>query len=805
MSSLQLSPRWRKVMRDLWTNRTRAALVVLCLLVGVFTVSFLINSQSILRTAIDRQFAAARPSNATFTVPDGFDQNFVQQVRRQPEIQDAEGLRSTIVRLKVGPNQWIPLAISAFRDFRDLRIDQVHPYSGAWPPAKGQILLERDSLRLAAMPDLTVGQTLTVQAADGQQSTLTFAGTAYDFNRTPSPGTGVAYGYVTLDTVERLGEPAQMNQLSIIVSGATHKSDKDRVIQVANRVKDQFENDGKTVAAIQVPDPGQHPLGTVMDAMGIALGALSVVTLVGGGLLVFNTIFALLAQQVRQIGMMKAIGARGDQLLTMYLAMIMVLGVLALAIATPLALVGGIAFARFLASMSNLDINDVQMPIQAFAVEALIGLGVPFFAAMYPIWSGTRVTVREALADYGLAKNGSKPSLLDRVLKGLRVPLFRRPVVLSLRNMFRRRARLVLTLLPLALSGALFITAINVRASLVQEVDNIFGLRGYGLNILFEQPYPVAKIETLASNLPGVTAVELYWQTTDAYRLRADGSETSALPVVGIRPTESIFRLPVVAGRWLFAQDPGVAVVNDGFLRDEPDIRVGDLVQFRINGRKIPLRVVGVVQEKMSPSKVYVNDGYYQKLMGDLGRANGLWVATASGEPAENFKKAFEAQFEQADMRISTMNTISDERSFIDFHFNIIIVPLGIAAVLLALVGGLGLTGTMSTNVLERQRETGVMRAIGASDGSVQQVFLVEGLFIGLLSWLLGIALALPVTALVDVQVGNALLYAPLVDVFSLGGALTWLFIEMVTAVLSCYWPARNAAQTSVRTLLAYE
>ena len=68
----------------------------------------------------------------------------------------------------------------------------------------------------------------------------------------------------------------------------------------------------------------------------------------------------------------------------------------------------------------------------------------------------------------------------------------------------------------------------------------------------------------------------------------------------------------------------------------------------------------------------------------------------------------------------------------------------------MAAVGVIGLTGTMSINVLESTREIGVMRAIGASDGAVAQVFIVEGLVIGLLSWLLAVATVKSIQTLRD-------------------------------------------------------
>ena len=797
-------PRWRKVLRDIWINKTRTALVVLSLAVGVFTVSFLINTESLLRTAFEREYAAVNPSSGTLIIPDGFDQDFVEAIRRMPEIEEAEGRRSVDVRLKTGSNQWVNLNLSAIDDFGDIRIDKVQPYSDGWPPAEGEILLERSSLRMAAVPDLKTGEPLTIQTTNGDEITLKLAGVAYDFNRTPSAGTGVAYGYITLDTLERLAEPTSMNDLRIVVAHASRKLDEEYIRQVTDQVKEKVEKSGRSVSAISVPEPGQHPLGTVLDSLNIILGALSVLTLIGGALLVFNTIAALLAQQIRQIGIMKAIGARGTQIAVLYLGMALAFGLLSLAITTPLSILSGIQAAGFLADFFNLDLGVVQIPNQAFAVQALIGFGVPFLAALYPVWSGTRVTVREAISDYGLGGTVTTTPL-DRFLKGLRGPLFSRPVLLSLRNTFRRRMRLVLTLFPLALSGAILLTVVNVRASLISELDDIFNYKNYDVNISFERPYRLAEIENAALNVPGVLIVEGYRQTGDAYRLRTDGSRSNNISLLSLSPETDIVHLPLVQGRWLVDQDQTSAVINSAFLRDEPDVRLGDSLPFKINGRKFTLQVVGIVNEKMAPASIYVNDSYFGKILGGVARTNNLWVTTTPDELPKSIKENLEAAFEQAGLAVVSLKTADDERSFIEFHFSIMIVPLGLAALMLALVGGLGLTGTMSTNVMERSREVGVMRAIGASDGGIQRIFMVEGIFIGLISWLFSVLAALPLTYTLSEMVGNTFLYAPLVYIFSITGALIWLILVLITAALSCYIPAQSASQTRVRELLAYE
>ncbi|MCA9974562.1 MAG: FtsX-like permease family protein [Anaerolineales bacterium] len=126
-------------------------------------------------------------------------------------------------------------------------------------------------------------------------------------------------------------------------------------------------------------------------------------------------------------------------------------------------------------------------------------------------------------------------------------------------------------------------------------------------------------------------------------------------------------------------------------------------------------------------------------------------------------------------------------------------------AILLAVVGGLGLTTTMSINILERIREIGVLRAIGASDGAVQQIVLAEGIVIGLLSWVVGSLLSLPASRIMSQQVGMALLGFPLNYSFALGGTMMWLVIIIFLAAAASLGPARSASRLTIREVLAYE
>jgi putative ABC transport system permease protein len=113
--------------------------------------------------------------------------------------------------------------------------------------------------------------------------------------------------------------------------------------------------------------------------------------------------------------------------------------------------------------------------------------------------------------------------------------------------------------------------------------------------------------------------------------------------------------------------------------------------------------------------------------------------------------------------------------------------------------------GTMSINVLEQTREIAVMRAIGASNGALRSLVVAEGVLIGVISWIIGAALAIPLSVALSTIVGNAFLRAPLSYAFSLSGAALWLVVVILLAALASILPAWNASRVSVRDALAYE
>jgi putative ABC transport system permease protein len=219
----------------------------------------------------------------------------------------------------------------------------------------------------------------------------------------------------------------------------------------------------------------------------------------------------------------------------------------------------------------------------------------------------------------------------------------------------------------------------------------------------------------------------------------------------------------LLAGRWLTADDQNAVVLNSNVLADEPDLAVGDTIRLRLNDREADWTVVGIVQSILTQPTLYVNYPYFAQQTGTAGRASFARVATEQHLPAAQAAAAdsLQADLERAGFQVGKVETKFQRQEAVRLQFNILITFLQIMALLIASVGGMGLMGAMSINVLERTKEIGIMRAIGAATGSILQIVLVEGLLIGLISWSQGVLLAWPIGRLMSDQIGLAFVDSP--------------------------------------------
>jgi putative ABC transport system permease protein len=834
-----VSPRWRKVIRDLWGHKGRTILVVLSIAVGVFAVGMVAGSQTIITRGMTESWASVNPASAQL-YPDQFDEELLWTVRHMPSVKDADARGSATLRFKVlrdgvevkaaaalgSQSGWRNLYLTS-ADYKDMRVFRLRPVSGAWPPPKEEVLIERASLDWMGA---RVGDTVLLETPSGKQRKLRIAGTVHDLTQTAASWVGRASGYVSLDTMDWLGMGRGFSELNIIAGGDA--MNKEHVRAVTEEVRGKIESSGRQVYYTWIPTPGKHPAAQSIDPINMILGVLGLLSLVLSGFLVVNTMQAQLAQQTRQIGIMKAVGGQFGQIFGVYYAMVLAYAVLALAVGLPLGALAAGWMAGFMARLVNFDLPTLQPSTQVLMMELAVGLFVPVLAALWPILSAVRISAARAMSDYGMSNLRAKLTRRQRsavgagaaaaedattgepapqgraapMRTGLGARIFSRPLLLSLRNTFRRRGRVALTLTTLVLGGATFIAVFSVNDSLTLTLNDMYNYIEYDAYVVFKRPYRIDHMQEVALQVPGVKAAES-WEFNTARRIRPDDSESDNIIIYAPNADSPLVHPTLVEGRWLVPGDEKAIVVNTLLLKDEPDIKVGDEITLKMNRDKTKWTVVGIMKGTPPIAMAYVNYPYLAKMNGYVGRSSVLFTVTDAHDAASQsrFAQALEDRFEALGMGVSNTLTSAGERAQIQAQFNVLVIFLLIMAVLLAVVGGIGLMGTMSLNVLERTREIGIMRAVGATGLAISQIVIVEGVLIGLISWAIGFLLAYPLSVGLCNMVGNSILRAPLSYSFSIRGALLWLVIALALASLASLLPARSASRISVREVLAYE
>ena len=795
------SLRWRKALRDLWWQKTRTLLVILSIAVGLFTFGVILGTRNLITTELPARYMAVHPASATLHTAVPFDDEMVASVERMPGVGAADGRFAATVRYRDAAGEWRDLKLYALDNYENSQVDVVRPWRGAWPPPDHAILLERNSLRQTG---LALDGDLWLETDAGDTRRLPIAGLTHDMNQAPAQITGVPYGYVAADTLEWLGFPRGYNELHLLV--AERPLDKTHIQTVAAGVADKLERDGHPVLWTQVPEPGKHFVQDFLPAIILIMTVMGILALLLSVLLAVNVIVAILLQQTRQIGVMKAVGGRRLQIAGIYLRMALIFGVAAVIIAVPLSVLGAHAYSRFIAGQLNFDLDRVRLVPSVLAIEVVVGLLVPLAAALAPIRGGTRVTVREAMSDYGLEGQAGGAGRLERALirAQAHTPLSR-PARLALRNVFRRKGRLARTLLALMLAGAMFMTVWSVRGSLYRTLEETLAEQSADVQVQLTTPQRVERLAGLMSGLPGVADAE-YWIVRSGVLLRPDGTEGDSVIVNGLPLDSRQFRPTIIAGRWLAPGDGRAVVVTQPLLDAEPGLRLGGWLRLRLGDEETDWTIIGVqrtFQPPIVPSLVHVDATELARVVGRHDHADTVRLQTVDDAAAT--QAAVEARLAAAGIEVRSTRTGAEDRRIFGERFNLLTVILLVMAFLLGTVGGLGLMGTMSINVLERRREIGVMRAIGASNGAVMRLVVAEGVAVGLMSWAGALVLAQPMSRLMSYAVGMAFLKRPLSYGFDWRAPLMWIVIVVVIAALSSLLPAWSAARISVRETLAYE
>lgn len=787
--------RFRKAVNDLRVNPGRTLLVIFALIIGLWGVGSILVSYFILKSDLNENFTRTAPFHVALTSKD-FARLDLSSFRQRPEIESAEFRDLSYQRIEVFPDQWLPLWLFGLDDFERFNLARVYHEEGPVTPPRGTMLVERNG-RLVS--NLTTGSVARVRAG-GKILQVPVSGISFDPAQAPSTQDAFIYAYTDKRTfTEITGEPANQRLIFRLRNAGT----KQEIQTAANSIVADLRARGIAIDSINIPKPNQHPHQWQLNTLLAFQGSIGLLAFLMGAVLVSQLIGAILAQQVRQIGVLKAIGATQWQVFSIYLAMVLTLGILASIVAIPLAVISGYGFAAFVAKILNFNILTKELPLSLYAGLIACGLLLPILFALPALLRGVGISVQSALSDYGISLGSAS---------GKKVAATRWPLPyglrLALRNALRRKKRLATTVATIALGVAIFSAGFNVRESLIEFLADTRYAMKYDVQVVLKEQIPREKALAPFRNLNNVQHIET-WNGGRGRLQSSVVSTNNGIGIVALPRDTDLVKMDVTNGRWLSPSDGIEIVMNQGAVEQfgEP-VEPGKLYRINLNGKPVRAKLVGIVKE-FDVAKIYIDKEQYDRTANPEHLVNSLMFATEdrSFDNVVKLKKDIERVISRTDLNVFYVMSQAERAKIIYDHLSIILGLFTFLSALVLVISTLGMAASTGTSIMERTREIGVMRAIGATPSIIYRLFVAEGAVVAFIGIGLGFLLGLPLSLYASEFFGELILGhgVSLHFAFSQMGFVVTLTITLVFAWLASRLPARKAISISNKEALSYE
>jgi putative ABC transport system permease protein len=585
----------------------------------------------------------------------------------------------------------------------------------------------------------------------------------------------------------------------------------DNAKEVASAIKDKLAKQNIRVLALSYQDPDKHWGNAFMDSFLLVQKFLALVCVGMSLVLVYNTLSNLITQQTNQIGILKAIGASSGKIVAIYMISAFFYGLLALLISIPLGALVAFYVTKVFLDLFNIDLTGFQISSQAITYQVICAVAAPLIAGLIPTIKGAGITVRQAIASYGLGGDYST-GWLDRLVDAIGRRWLSSQYATALGNMFRHKGRLFLTQLVLVAAGGAFLLVMSLNSSIGLTLEHIFAREKYDTVIQFEENQRLERVQTLAKLVPQVqdTEMQLYLSASLILSNRRLKEANISTSLRGIPADTDFYEPLIVAGRWLVPGDGQVVVINRKAAEDN-HIQVGDVITLDLGvmGKK-DFRVIGIYDPifvgSFSSNTLYAPLDVVFNVSKKYHQATLLFVRTNlhDRQTVSEVTAKLKDYFDNRNMKVSISETTFAARDRANWQFNIVIWMMLALSVIVALVGSITLMGALSIGVIERTKEIGVLRALGARSSTILGIFIMEGVLQGLASWLVAIPLSYITAPVVASALGKAMFGATLDYQYNWSALGIWFGLVLFISILASILPARSATKISVRDSLAY-
>jgi len=783
----------RKSIRDMRARVGSTLTAIFALTIGLWGIGTLLVSILILNNDLSENFLQTNPPHIAIQSSD-FGKLNLDELRTGRDILAAEFRDKTTLRIEVKPDEWLPVWLYSVADFERLSIARIYPQNESFPPPQGTIVIDRNGLEIS---NFTPGVVARLQSG-GKVLKTEISGFVFDPAQAPSAQDQLIYAYTDQANYARLsGTPAGQRLIIRFADVETIEDVRAKYDQLAVK----FSQAGIDIDSFTIPRFDEHPHQFQLNTLLYLIATIGLLAFVMAMVLISQLMSSIFTQQIRQIGIMKAIGATRAHIFQIYVSYILGMSLVSIIIGLPLAIISGKAFSAFVAGIINFDILTTQMPASIYITIILFGFLLPILFSLPALLKGIQISVADALGDYGIDTDQNTTSGSRTGIAGSST------LSLSIRNVTRRKGRMIVTMATMALGVAIFLTGFNVRESLRVFLENSAQSLKYDVQILMKEQLPPEVAIARFDDLEGAGNIEA--RVRGRAQVQSDDITLSAagISVIAAPFDSTMIERDLLQGAWLSGTAELEFVVNQGAAPAFKPLIIGNSYPITVGPNEISARLVGVVREFDIP-RLYMDLEKFNALANPDGLVNNLLVSLSdrSYDSVIQAKRQIEKTIEIQGMDVIVVMSQAERAKVIFDHLNIILMVILFLSLLVLSVSAMGMGSAMGINVMERTREIGVLRAIGATPKVVIRLFVVEGFIVAALSVAVGLLLALPMSSLAATFFGELILgeNTPLDFAFSQTGFGITLVVTLLFGYIASRAPASKATRVTVREAIAY-
>lgn len=771
-----------KLLKDCWLSPGKLLLMILASGLASWGISSVIYSHAMSERDFEANFSRTFPADMTLLI-DNYQDTLREKLLADTNVVAIERREVLGARIKNASGQWMPLVLYGVEDLREMQLD-VFRVLDTIPGKTPRVLIETNA---KAFLDPT-HENIEVQLPGAGEITWEIGGTSHDARLAPARMERTVFAHATsIDILQPYLPEGRRRLLIETNAGADLKTLQD----IADRLQLIVEKEGGEILLRSIPEPGKHIHQNIVDGIAFLQVSGGLLLTLLGIILLSLILLTWVHPRIRDIGVMKALGASTTHIFYGYLIVLTMINGIGLAVGIPLGYNTAVFYNKAVAFIQNFEPVNTLFSLPLHLLVVLIALVTPLLFAALTIAGAAKTTVSQAM-------NRTFYTPGKKLFRGTQNTIRGILLKYSLNNLFRNGPRTLLTIVLIAVGIGVYFAGSNLEYAVQTELTQFASTAKYDVRVRFGQDMKKEDIDCLRK-LPFVKQVQPMTDRTVSYQP----------PLEPFRETRSVRFLSkehrldstfILKGQVDPECQNCIYVCGEGLRQQFENHELGAIIELSYPSGEVKSYTYAGILKDMAAigAPFFVFDDQA------VDTFNAVAIEIEAGYPYRDVVNGIDDALLENGIDLAGMLHVEMRMAQLQGHLEPTYFIIKVTGGITILLGLIGLLIVLNLSVQERTRELGIIKSLGGTVDKITRLFLREFLLINLLAIIAGLLLALPITAALCKVLSETVLYhriQPAIDLRLIGVTFGLvLLVQMLLIMTMCHLTLGRQA----RKLLGY-